>query len=59
LQNHPANAEILSALISFSRIAGDAASALGYAERLAAITPDDRGLVGLIGELRRQTDKPQ
>ena len=59
LQNHPANAEILSALISFNRIAGDAASALGYAEQLAAITPDDRVLMGLIGELRRQVGKKE
>jgi tetratricopeptide (TPR) repeat protein len=57
LQNHPANPDILSALVSFSRLAGDPAAALGYAEQLAAITPDDRGLVGLIGELRRQTGK--
>ena len=59
LQNHPANAEILSALISFNRIAGDTPAALGYAEQLAAITPEDPGLVGLIGELRRQTGKKE
>ena len=53
LQSHPGNPEILSALVSFSRLAGDLTAALGYAEQLAAITPDDRNLAGLIEELRR------
>jgi predicted CXXCH cytochrome family protein len=57
-QSHPANSEILAALISFNRFAGDAAAALGYAERLAAITPQDRGLAALIAELRRATKSP-
>jgi tetratricopeptide (TPR) repeat protein len=54
LKSHPGNREILLALVSFSRIAGDAAGALGYAEQLAVITPDDRNLAGLIRELRGQ-----
>ena len=58
LTSHPNDRDILSALVSFNRIAGDAGAALGYAERLAVLTPDDRNLASLIGELRRQTGKP-
>lgn len=57
LKKHPRDREILLALISFSRRAGDATAALGYAEQLAIITPDDRNLTALIQELRRQTNK--
>lgn len=32
LKSHPANREILSALVSFSRLSGDLTAALGYAE---------------------------
>ena len=53
LKNHPGDRAILSALVSFSRMAGDAEAALGYAEQLAVITPDDRSLAGLVLELRR------
>jgi predicted CXXCH cytochrome family protein len=53
LRSHPNDREILQALISFSRMAGDAEAALGYAERLADIVPADRGLAGLIVDLRR------
>jgi predicted Zn-dependent protease len=48
LKNHPANPEILSALISFSRLAGDLTAALGYAEQLAVIAPDDRNSAMLM-----------
>jgi tetratricopeptide (TPR) repeat protein len=55
LRNHRGNRDILAALISFSRLAGDLTAALGYAEQLAIIRPDDRNLVGLIEELRQAT----
>lgn len=58
LQSHPANPDILTALISFSRLAGDTPAALGYAEQLSAITPEDRGLAALIQELRRTIKFP-
>jgi Flp pilus assembly protein TadD len=48
LAKHPENRDILQALMSFSRDAGDMRSALDYAERLARMAPDDRDLVGLI-----------
>jgi predicted CXXCH cytochrome family protein len=50
---HPADRDILMGLVTFNREAGDARSALAYAEQLAAITPNDRGLAALIAELRR------
>ncbi len=53
LRSHPGDREILQALVSFSRMSGDTVAALGYAEQLAAITPDDQGLARLIAELRR------
>ena len=58
LKTHAGNRDILSALVSFSRLAGDLPAALGYAEQLALITPDDRNLAILIGQLRDQTSKP-
>ena len=58
LKNHPGNREILSALVSFSRLSGDSTAALGYAEQLAAVTPDDRNLMGLV-EVLRQAAKPR
>jgi len=53
LKSHPSNRDILLALVSFSREAGDTTAALGYAEQLAAIAPDDRSVEGLVRELRR------
>jgi hypothetical protein len=58
LLRHPADRDILLALISINRSSGDDVSALVYAERLAVIIPDDRGLAGLIEDLRR-TIKPR
>jgi hypothetical protein len=58
LVRHPNDRDILLALVSFSRIAGDTLASLAYAEQLAAITPDDRNLARLIEELRQAT-KPR
>jgi Flp pilus assembly protein TadD len=52
LARHPSDRDILSALIAFYRAAGDADSALAYAQRLSAIIPDDRNLATLIQQLR-------
>jgi predicted CXXCH cytochrome family protein len=57
LTQHPGNRDILLALITFSRDAGDLVSALEYAERLASITPDDRGLANFVEDLRRHTNE--
>jgi predicted CXXCH cytochrome family protein len=59
LRRHPNDLEILQALVSFSRVAGNATAALGYAEQLAIVAPADPSLTALIRELRGQTTKPR
>jgi tetratricopeptide (TPR) repeat protein len=54
LAEHPENREIIMAIVSFSREAGDAATALQYAEQAARIAPDDPTVTGMVRELRRQ-----
>jgi tetratricopeptide (TPR) repeat protein len=58
LTRHPENRDISMAIISFSRDAGDAATALRYAEQAYKIAPDDPALKGMVEQLRRQT-RPQ
>lgn len=53
LRDHSNNRDILQALVSFNRMAGDAAAALEYAEQLATLGPSDQALTTLIQELRR------
>ena len=57
LARHPSDRDILSALVAFNRSAGNTPAALGYAERLAAIMPDDRNLSVLIQQLRAALPK--
>jgi Flp pilus assembly protein TadD len=59
LRSHPSDREILQALVSFSREAGDTAAALGYAERLATVGAPDQGLAALIQQLRRAVRRPE
>ena len=58
LVRHPGDRATLSALVSFSRDAGDFTTALDYAERLARIMPNDPNLRTLIETLRAQAKKP-
>lgn len=53
LQRHASDRETLSALVNFSREAGDVSSALDYAEKLAKLMPGDAALSQLIQNLRR------
>jgi predicted CXXCH cytochrome family protein len=57
LARHPADRDILSALIAFTRASGDLSSALVYAEKLAAIMPDDQNLAALLQQLRAASPK--
>jgi Flp pilus assembly protein TadD len=59
LAKHPDNRDILLALITFSRDAGDVVAALEYAEQLARITPDDRDLANFVEDLRGQIKKSE
>ncbi|WP_024516041.1 tetratricopeptide repeat protein [Bradyrhizobium sp. Tv2a-2] len=52
LAQHPEDRDTLSALVTFSRDAGDIAAALQYAEQLSRIVPNDRNLARLTDELR-------
>ena len=54
LVGHPENRDIIMAIVSFSREAGDTATALQYAEKAARIAPDDPTVRGIVGELRRR-----
>jgi predicted CXXCH cytochrome family protein len=55
LARHPNDRDMLLALISFSRDAGDVPTALEYAEQLARIDPTNADLATLVETLRRQT----
>ena len=54
LTKHPDNRDILLALVTFSRDAGDLAAALEYAEQLVRLAPDDRELASFVEDLRSQ-----
>jgi len=57
LTKHPENGDILMALATFSRDAGDLASALEYAEQLAQNQPNDPALGNFVQSLRDQLKK--
>jgi Flp pilus assembly protein TadD len=54
LGKHPEDRDTLSALIGFSRDAGDAGAALGYAEQLARLEPNNEDLRNLVETLRSE-----
>jgi Flp pilus assembly protein TadD len=54
LTRHLENRDMIVAIISFSREAGDTATALQYAEQMAKLAPDDPGVKSMVDELRRQ-----
>jgi tetratricopeptide (TPR) repeat protein len=57
LARHPDDRDTLLALVSFSRDAGDPATALTYAEQLAQIAPADSNIANLVQDLQRQVKK--
>jgi predicted Zn-dependent protease len=50
-KRHPNNLEVLSALISINREAGDRQAALRYARQAAVLLPDNANLTRLVAEL--------
>ena len=58
ITRHPEHRDTLLTLISFSRDAGDASSALEYAQRLARVVPSDPNIARLVEDLQRQVNKP-
>ena len=59
LNKHPTDRQTLLALVTFSRDAGNIASALDYAQRLARSAPEDRRIADLVEGLKRQLESPQ
>jgi predicted CXXCH cytochrome family protein len=59
LARHPEDRDILAALATFNRDAGDFAAALEYAERLAHLVPGDPGIAGLLENLRSKATEPK
>jgi predicted CXXCH cytochrome family protein len=51
---HPGNRDLLLALVTFNRDAGDIAAAVAYGEELTRLAPDDRELANFVEGLRRQ-----
>jgi predicted CXXCH cytochrome family protein len=58
LARHPTDRDTLLALVSFHRDAGELATALEYAERLARIAPNDRDVAGLVQTLQGRIERP-
>jgi Flp pilus assembly protein TadD len=54
LAKHPQDRDILAALATINRDAGNITAALEYAERLARLAPGDPGPASLVDELRRR-----
>ena len=50
--------DTLMALVAFTRDAGDPDTALDYAKRMSALTPNNREIENLIQNLQRQSKKP-
>ena len=57
LKRHPHDRDTLLALINFARTNGDTAAALGYAQQLAELEPDNQDLSALIQSLKDEVSK--
>jgi predicted CXXCH cytochrome family protein len=57
LARHPADRDTLLALLSFHRDAGELATALEYAQRLARIAPNDRDVAALVQTLQGRIER--
>lgn len=51
---HPGDRDVLLALVTFNRDAGDLATAVAYGEQLMRLAPDDHELANFVAALRRQ-----
>jgi hypothetical protein len=54
---HPADRDVLTALLSFSRDRGDFAAALGYARELLVLDPGNPQLRALVSDLEKRTPR--
>jgi Flp pilus assembly protein TadD len=53
-QQHPADRDVLMALVSIARDQGNFAAALGHARELLTLDPGNAQLRGLVAELERK-----
>ena len=58
LADHPDDRDSLQAIMAFARDAGDVATALDYAKRLAQLAPNDPNVKALVESLRSKADNP-
>jgi predicted CXXCH cytochrome family protein len=58
LDQHPGDRDVLLALVTFNRDAGNLVAAITYAETAVRLAPDDRELAALLQMLRAQAKEP-
>ena len=56
--DHPDDRDSLQAIMAFARDAGDLATALDYAQRLARLAPNDPNVKALVESLQSKVDNP-
>jgi len=56
LAGHPDDRDAIQAIMAFARDAGDVATALAYAKRLAQLAPDDPNVKALVADLQSKVD---
>ena len=56
-KRRPSDREVLYALITFNRANGDIPAALGYAEQLVEMSPDDPETARILDELKRSDNR--
>jgi Flp pilus assembly protein TadD len=56
-KQHPADRDVLVALIAGARVAGDVPKALSYTRELAQLNPDDPQVKMLLSDLEKQVNQ--
>ena len=58
LSEHPDDRDTIQAIMAFARDAGDVATALEYAKKLAQLAPNDPNVKALVESLQSKADSP-
>jgi predicted CXXCH cytochrome family protein len=58
LADHPDDRDTIQAIMAFARDAGDVATALAYAQKLAQLAPDDPNVKALVESLQSKVGTP-
>jgi Flp pilus assembly protein TadD len=56
--DHPDDRDAIQAIMAFARDAGDLATALEYAKKLAQLSPNDPNIKALVESLQSRTASP-